>query len=244
LKRNDEDTMWVPVSFETRNTGVTIECEPVLGEDGRLTLHLIPQAVELLGSRDPASGKGFPLESRARNGLAPLQPPGTVKLMDPEMGEDGIQPVFSTRKRDVTITLAPGEAVLFASLAETEDVAPFDSPTKTRRLVTVISARLVNSKGQPIPAAESSTPKAQPGAAGAPKTLRDFVGPDLAKKLDEARALKRDPAAPKLVGIVIDAKPGFVASPYAPDLGYVDVRGFPPGTEVKCPYTGHMFYVP
>lgn len=45
-------------------------------------------------------------------------------------------------------------------------------------------------------------------------------------------------------GIPILNKAGFVTSPYAPKSGYVDVRGFPSGTEVKDPYTGKSFLVP
>jgi hypothetical protein len=45
-------------------------------------------------------------------------------------------------------------------------------------------------------------------------------------------------------GIPVPNKPGFVTSPYAPQLGYVDVQSFPSGTEVKDPYTGKIFLVP
>ena len=45
-------------------------------------------------------------------------------------------------------------------------------------------------------------------------------------------------------GIPVPNKPGLVTSPYAPKSGYVDVRGFPSGTEVKDPFTGKVFLTP
>jgi hypothetical protein len=45
-------------------------------------------------------------------------------------------------------------------------------------------------------------------------------------------------------GIPVPNKPGFVTSPYSPKAGFVDVRGFPSGTEVKDPYSGKIFLTP
>jgi len=52
----------------------------------------------------------------------------------------------------------------------------------------------------------------------------------------------KDPNLPS--AIPVNGKPGFVTSPYAPDKGMIDVRGFSPGDEVKDPYTGKNFLVP
>ena len=45
-------------------------------------------------------------------------------------------------------------------------------------------------------------------------------------------------------GAPVPGKPGLVTSPFAPDSGYVDVTGFPPGTAVEDPYTGKIFLTP
>ena len=44
-------------------------------------------------------------------------------------------------------------------------------------------------------------------------------------------------------GIPVPGKPHLVESPYSPGK-YIDVEGFPSGTEVKDPYTDKIFLVP
>ena len=62
------------------------------------------------------------------------------------------------------------------------------------------------------------------------------------------RAAKRSAQADEKVdlqfGTPVPGKQGFVTSPYAPDSGYIDVRGMPPRTQVKDPYTGKTFLTP
>ena len=45
-------------------------------------------------------------------------------------------------------------------------------------------------------------------------------------------------------GTPVAGKPGLVTSPFAPDAGYIQVLGFPPGTPVEDPYTGKIFLTP
>ncbi len=46
-------------------------------------------------------------------------------------------------------------------------------------------------------------------------------------------------------GIPVEGKPGYIRSPYSPGAGQIDVRGFPPGTEIKDPYNpGKLLMVP
>ena len=42
----------------------------------------------------------------------------------------------------------------------------------------------------------------------------------------------------------VPGKPGYVFSPYDKNGGYVDVKGFAPGSKVKDPYSGKIFLVP
>ena|SRR5215813_2905329 len=45
-------------------------------------------------------------------------------------------------------------------------------------------------------------------------------------------------------GTPVPGKQGFVTSPFSPNSGYIDVRGFAPGTPVRDPYSGKVFLTP
>jgi hypothetical protein len=81
----------------------------------------------------------------------------------------------------------------------------------------------------------SATKGAQPGAQ--------------ASKAAPERAASGVPAAQVAradlpYGVPVPNRAGFVISPYSPNGGYVDVRGYPSGTAVKDPYTGKVFLIP
>jgi hypothetical protein len=84
------------------------------------------------------------------------------------------------------------------------------------------------------PSEDSNTHPAT-GGASAPPTERNTRTTTRAasKKGDDLRY-----ATP------VPGKKGFVTSPFSPDAGYIDVRGFAPGTPVKDPYTGKVFLTP
>ena len=60
----------------------------------------------------------------------------------------------------------------------------------------------------------------------------------------KAGSLASDEKANLPYGTPVQGKPGLVTSPFAPDAGYVQVIGFPPGTPVEDPYTGKIFLTP
>lgn len=53
-----------------------------------------------------------------------------------------------------------------------------------------------------------------------------------------------EPRRPAPTAKPVPDRPGLVISPFAPEEGYVDVRGLTPGMEVRDPFSGRIFIVP
>ncbi len=89
-------------------------------------------------------------------------------------------------------------------------------------------------------ATASPTPTTTPTVAATPGVS---VPPDERNTRAATRAAsKRGEDLP--YGTPVPGKNGFVTSPFSPNSGYIDVRGFSPGTPVKDPYTGKVFLTP
>ena len=158
-----------PSNFETRNTGVTLEVEPVVGPDGvTIDLNLVPQVVEFEGFIN----YGSPIRTVNPALLGFLGIPSTLTGVTQAITlTDNVinQPIFSTRKVTTSVSVWDGQTVVLGGLMredvqKVEDRTPFvgDLPlvgrlfrTNTdqhikRNLIIFVTARLVNPAGQPV----------------------------------------------------------------------------------------------
>jgi general secretion pathway protein D len=152
-----------PQDWETRNTGVTLEVEPVVGGDATtIDLNLIPQVVEFEGFIN----YGSPINAIGVNTLA-----GAIQTSVPVTLTDNVinQPVFSTRKVTTSVSVYDGQTVVIGGLMredvqKTEDKVPIigDIPlvgrafrTNTeqhtkKNLVIFVTARIITPAGIPL----------------------------------------------------------------------------------------------
>jgi general secretion pathway protein D len=155
-------TPTTPQTFETRNTGVTLEVEPVVGPDGvTIDLNLVPQVVEFEGFIN----YGSPINAV---GVSTV---GVISRSQPVLLTENVinQPVFSTRKVTTNVSVWDGQTVVIGGLMredvqKTEDKTPIigDIPLVgrlfrtnvdqhiKRNLIIFVTARLVTPGGLPL----------------------------------------------------------------------------------------------
>jgi general secretion pathway protein D len=171
-----------PSNFETRNTGVTLEVEPVVGPDGvTIDLNLVPQVVEFEGFIN--YGSPIKTVNPALLGFSPSTLLGmsteSITLTDNVIN----QPIFSTRKVTTSVSVWDGQTVVLGGLMR-EDVQKVEDRTPIvgdipfvgrlfrtnvdqhikRNLIIFVTARLVNPAGQPIHQADEEEKMVEPPA--------------------------------------------------------------------------------
>jgi general secretion pathway protein D len=153
-------TPTTPTAFETRNLGVTLEVEPVVGPDGyTIDLNLSPEVVEF----DGFVNYGSPIFGAQYNPL-------TFSIDTPVLTENVInQPIFSTRKVTTSVSIWDGQTVALGGLIredvqKVQDKVPLlgDVPLAgrlfrsnvdqkiKRNLIIFVTARLMDAEGRPV----------------------------------------------------------------------------------------------
>ncbi len=156
-------TPTTPQDWETRNTGVTLEVEPVVGGDSTtIDLNLVPQVVEFEGFIN----YGSPINAVGVNTVG-----GVISTSVPVLLTQNVinQPVFSTRKVTTSVSVYDGQTVVLGGLMredvqKTEDKVPIigDIPLVGRafrtnvdqhikkNLVIFVTARIITPAGVPL----------------------------------------------------------------------------------------------
>jgi len=162
-------TPTTPQDWETRNTGVTLEVEPVVGGDATtIDLNLVPQVVEFEGFIN----YGSPINAVGVTTAAGISI-STPILLTPNVIN---QPVFSTRKVTTSVSVYDGQTVVLGGLMredvqKTEDKVPIigDIPLLGRafrsnveqhtkkNLVIFVTARIISPAGLPVAEEEEET---------------------------------------------------------------------------------------
>jgi general secretion pathway protein D len=197
-----------PTAFETRNTGVTLEIEPTIGEnDFMIDLRFVPEIVEfegfinygspILAPAQPATFGAFfnPVTNLLERVLTAEASPESV------LTENRIEmPVFSTRRVNTSLTIYDGYTVAVGGLMRedvqnVEDKVPilgdipivgrlFQTKAENRiksNLIIFVTAQIIDATGRPLRGAEAagtSLPVAAP-AGGAEGAIDAGVLPPL-----------------------------------------------------------------
>ena len=161
-----------PTAFETRNLGVTLEVEPIIGPDGyTIDLNLSPEVVEF----DGFINYGSPI-------LGPIFNPLTQQIDTAILTQNVInQPIFSTRKVTTSVSIWDGQTVALGGLVredvqKVQDKVPIlgDIPLAgrlfrsnvdqkiKRNLIIFVTARLMDAKGRPVRLEEDVEEIAEP----------------------------------------------------------------------------------
>ncbi len=153
-------TPTTPTAFETRNVGVTLEVEPIIGPDGyTIDLNLSPEVVEF----DGFINYGSPI-------LAPELDLTTLSIGSTVVTPNTInQPIFSVRKVTTSVSIWDGQTVALGGLIredvqKVQDKVPIlgDIPLAgrlfrsnvdqkiKRNLIIFVTARLMDAEGRPV----------------------------------------------------------------------------------------------
>jgi general secretion pathway protein D len=152
-------TPTTPTNFEKRNTGVSLEVEPVIGPDNfTIDLNLEPQVVEF----DGFINYGSPIQTVTTNALGISQ----TNILTPNVIN---QPIFDVRKVSTSVSVYDGSTVVLGGLVR-EDIqkvndkvpilgdvpligrlfrSKIDQNIK-RNLIIFVTARLIDPSGQTI----------------------------------------------------------------------------------------------
>jgi general secretion pathway protein D len=157
-----------PTAFEPRNTGVTLEIEPTLGNnDAVIDLRFAPEIVEFEGFIN----YGSPIEAPSTNALGE---PTTVTITENRIE----MPVFSVRRVSTSLSIYDGHTVAVGGLMRedvqnVEDKVPvlgdiplvgrlFQSKAENRiksNLIIFVTAQIIDATGRPL-RGENSAPEA------------------------------------------------------------------------------------
>jgi general secretion pathway protein D len=181
-----------PTAFETRNTGVTLEIEPTIGEnDFVIDLRFVPEIVEFEGFINYGSPIQTSVETGAiaaffdpiREIFIPAIPgkPSTVTLTENRIE----MPVFSVRRVNTALTIYDGYTVAVGGLMRedvqnVEDKVPilgdipiigrlFQSKGENRiksNLIIFVTAQIIDATGRPLRGVDAGQSVPVPAGAG------------------------------------------------------------------------------